>query len=106
MRPYNEHIAMGELMGRANFQRSTLAALVKRAEEERQKDHIRTSVRSHKRRTAVFDVDAFAEASRKVMKADSTESLEQLAESVVLNPRDKPAAIMLLANLKMSCAKD
>lgn len=104
IRPYNERLARAELSTRDNWRRDALATLSERAEKERMKEEARALRR--KRRTALLDVDALAEASRKIIRADNTETLEQLAENVAVDPKDKSAVIMVLANLKWSHTKD
>lgn len=104
VRPYNERLAHGELSQRYREQGALLALLSERAEEERLKEEARARERAQnrKRRTAVFDVDALVEASRKITRGDTTETLDQLADRVAVDPADKPAVIMVLANLKWS----
>lgn len=103
-RPYNERLAHHELSQRAREQGALLSLLSERAEEERAKEEARARALalSRKRRTATLDVDALVEASRKIMRGDTSETLEQLAERVAVDPSDKPAVIMVLANLKWS----
>ena len=107
VRPRNERLAQSEISARERTRDSLLAAL-KRASDDRaaaeEADRGRVAA-DRKRRTISLDVDEFVEASRKAARSDTAESLDQLAERVAIKPEDRPAVVMLLANVKWLSTK-
>lgn len=101
VRPRNERLAQAEISARERAREALLSTLKRSSDNlaaAEAADRARTSDR--KRRTISLDVDQFVEASRKAARGDTGESLDQLAERVAIKPEDRPAVVMLLANVK------